>query len=101
MMTMKVISVTMGCSLNEIEKTIILEETEMKLASLNCTATDRDDEGKPCVFPFLTEERLQYTCTTVGDPYLEDWCATNTDQDHSVIQWGHCSQACRQIEDNG
>ena len=57
--------------------------------------------GQPCVFPFLAGERLQYTCTTATDPYEEEWCATKTDQDHSVRRWGHCSQACRDIEDNG
>ena len=33
-------------------------------------------------------------CTSVGDAYGEVWCATQTDQDHSVIEWGHCSPGC-------
>ena len=33
-------------------------------------------------------------CTSVGDAYGEEWCATQTDQDNSVIEWGHCSPGC-------
>ena len=58
--------------------------------------------GQPCVFPFSDEEgSLHQNCTTVGDPYGEEWCATQTDQDHSVTEWGHCSQGCRDIEYSG
>ena len=52
--------------------------------------------GQPCVFPFSDESgSLHYTCTATDDPYGEEWCATQTDQDHSVIEWGHCSPGCR------
>ena len=56
--------------------------------------------GQPCVFPFSDESgSLHYTCTATDDPYGEEWCATQTDQDHSVIEWGHCSPGCRDIDD--
>ena len=84
-----------------------------------CFATDREDQGgdlseinvgyssllfsgQPCVFPFSDEEgSLHYICTTAGDPYGEEWCATQTDEYHSVKQWGHCSPGCEDIEDRG
>jgi len=63
--------------------------------SSGCFATDGNDQGQPCVFPFTDEEgRLNNMCTSVGDAYGEVWCATQTDQDHSVIEWGHCSPGC-------
>ena len=57
--------------------------------------------GQPCVFPFLVDERLYYTCTRAGDLYEEEWCATITDLDHSVKEWGHCSQGCQDLKDKG
>ena len=57
--------------------------------------------GQPCVFPFLAGARLEYSCTRTGDLYGEEWCATSTDQEHSVRRWGHCSLACRNRQDNG
>ena len=83
-----------------------------------CYAIDREDQGRdrnsrqldvwlfsplfkgqPCVFPFRDEEgELQHSCTTTGDPYGEEWCATQTDEDHSIIEWGHCSPGCRDVQ---
>ena len=91
------------------------------LEGSGCFATDREDQGRDfsqlklnvgyssllfsgesCVFPFSDEEgSLHYICTRAGDPYGEEWCATQTDQEHSVIQWGHCSPGCGDIEDRG
>ena len=52
--------------------------------------------GQPCVFPFTDQSgSLHYTCTANDDPYGEVWCATQTDQDNSVIEWGHCSPGCQ------
>ena len=83
--------------------------------SSGCLATDRNDQGRdfsvltvgseiyltpsfsgqPCSFPFIDQEgTLHHHCTTSGDAYEEKWCATQTDQDHSVIEWGHCSPGC-------
>ena len=83
--------------------------------SSGCFATDRKDQGRessvltvgseiyltpsfsgqPCLFPFSDQEgTLHHHCTTSGDAYEEKWCATQTDQDHSVIEWGHCSPGC-------
>ena len=53
------------------------------------------------MFPFLAGERLHYTCTRAGDLYEEEWCATRTDRDLSVQEWGHCSRECRARQENG
>ena len=58
--------------------------------------------GLPCVFPFTDKEgTIHHRCTTADDPYGEKWCATKTDQDHSVLGWGHCSPGCQDREDRG
>ena len=44
---------------------------------------------------------MNYVCTMVGDEHGEEWCATQTDQDHSVMKWGHCSLGCQNREDGG
>jgi len=68
--------------------------------SSGCFATDGDNQGLPCVFPFTDGEgTIHHRCTTADDPYGEKWCATKTDQDHSVIEWGHCSPGCQDRED--
>ena len=52
------------------------------------------------MFPFSDEAgSLHDTCTATDDAYGEEWCATQTDQDHSVIEWGHCSPECQDIGD--
>ena len=52
--------------------------------------------GQPCVFPFSDESgSLHNTCTANGDAYGEEWCATQTDLEHSVLEWGHCSPGCQ------
>ena len=54
--------------------------------------------GQPCVFPFSDESgSLHYTCTANGDAYGEEWCATQTDLEHSVLEWGHCSPGCQEL----
>jgi len=64
--------------------------------SSDCFATDRRDKGQPCVFPFSDESgSLHNTCTANGDAYGEEWCATQTDLEHSVLEWGHCSPGCQ------
>ena len=55
--------------------------------------------GQPCVFPFKTGEGLKYNCTIVGDLDFEFWCATQTDDDHNMYEWGHCSPGCHKPQD--
>jgi len=64
-----------------------------------CFATDRKHKGQPCVFPFKTGEGLKYNCTIVGDLDFEFWCATQTDDDHNMYEWGHCSPGCHKPQD--
>lgn len=59
---------------------------------MNCTTTS----GKPCVFPFIANDKVYTACTTDGGS--PPWCSTKVDAAGYHVsgqgQWGNCSATC-------
>jgi len=61
----------------------------------DCQTVSGPDTHKSCKFPFVYQEQIFYTCTTVDNGH-QPWCATEVnDEGHHIIgKWGICSNSC-------
>merc|ERR1712179_176749 len=58
---------------------------------------ERDEEAKPCVFPFRYQGKTYNECTTDHSVNEEPWCATEINPRTSEVirgKWGDCSRGC-------
>ena len=80
--------------------------------ALNCVQSQQSCEVeeqktgilKPCVFPFIYNNKVYNECTDVNDPDNKKWCSTKVDDNGIHVGngnfWGHCGPDCEDHEDN-
>ena len=58
----------------------------------------KSNETKPCIIPFIYQERLFNGCTDFVDIRAKPWCSTevNENGEHIIGQgtWGECKDVC-------
>jgi len=66
----------------------------------NCKTIDGPGKGKPCIFPFIYQEKEYNTCTKDGDDEVHEyWCSTKVDDGvHVSGEWGRCSKRCQGVD---
>ncbi|KAJ6654852.1 hypothetical protein lerEdw1_006541 [Lerista edwardsae] len=66
--------------------------TNVVLLAISLFQTEHggNSHGKPCVFPFIYQERKFYTCTDEDAKPRMFWCATTSNFDKDK-KWSYCA----------
>ena len=59
---------------------------------------------KPCIFPFIYNNKIYNGCTDINDLEGKQWCSTKVDAKGIHVgkgkYWGHCRPDCEDHEEN-
>ena len=73
---------------------LLVLENSHGMPQSECITIDGPQRNKPCMFPFIFQDRIVKSCIT-GHKRTKPWCSTTTIYESG--NWGYCSDACPSI----